>query len=112
MKFMAKYVPTFFCDIYAFPLHLVLCTSRKIKGKHISAVFQHLSKKAKELQQKRDIKNTDSIEEMKNFVSHDLKRIQSQQKSLALHISACEVLYFLKENLDFSVLLIMIIHPI
>lgn len=63
----------------------------EIKGKHISAVFQHLSKKAKELQQKRDIKNTDSIEEMKNFVSHDLKRIQSQQKSLALHISACEI---------------------
>ncbi|KZS14243.1 Vacuolar protein sorting-associated protein 33B [Daphnia magna] len=28
---------------------------------------------------------------MKNFVSHDLKRIQSQQKSLALHISACEI---------------------
>ncbi|XP_057364499.1 vacuolar protein sorting-associated protein 33B-like [Daphnia carinata] len=63
----------------------------EIKGKHISAVFQHLSKKAKELQQKRDIKNTDSIEEMKNFVSHDLKKIQSQQKSLALHISACEI---------------------
>lgn len=56
-------------------------------------VVQHLSKKAKELQQRRDVKNTDSIEEMKNFVSHDLKKIQSQQKSLALHISACEVIF-------------------
>lgn len=78
---------------YAFPLNLILFILWKIKGKHISAVFQHLSRKAKELQQKRGVKNTDSIEEMKNFVSHDLKRIQSQQKSLALHISACEVKY-------------------
>ena len=63
----------------------------QIKGKHISAVFKHLSQKAKELQELKSKKNTDSIEEIKHFVAHDLKKIQSQQKSLALHISACEV---------------------
>ncbi len=54
-------------------------------------MFGHLSKKAKHLQGLRDKKNTASIEEMKHFVAHDLKHIQAQQKSLALHISACEV---------------------
>ena len=72
----------------------------QIRGRHISSVFSHLSNKAKYLQGLRDKKNTNSIEEMKQFVSNDLKHIQAQQKLLALHITACEVEMNLNEKIQ------------
>ena len=64
----------------------------EIRGKHISSVFQLLSAKAKELQSIEGRKDAAStVEEMKHYVANDLKRIQTQKKSLAQHIDACEL---------------------
>ena len=48
-------------------------------------------------------KNVDSIEEMKHFVAHDLKKIQTQQKLLALHISACEVSFIISVSIHIKI---------
>jgi len=63
----------------------------EIRGLHISSIFTVLSHKAKMIQCGYDKRNDlDSVSEMKQFVSEDLKRLRKDHSSLAVHIGAGE----------------------
>lgn len=65
----------------------------EIRGLHISSIFQVLSHKAKMIQCGYDKRNDlDSVSEMKQFVSEDLKRLRKDHSSLAVHIGAGEAI--------------------
>ncbi|KAH7728098.1 vacuolar protein sorting-associated protein 33B-like protein [Aphelenchoides avenae] len=63
-----------------------------VRNKHMTAVFPFLSSKAKVLQSGFDkASNLNKVEEMKSFVSNELKALKDQHMQLELHICACEV---------------------
>ncbi|KAL3108032.1 hypothetical protein niasHT_018194 [Heterodera trifolii] len=62
-----------------------------IRNAHMTAVFPFLSSKAKMLQASFDRASAiKRVDEMKNFVSSELRNLKEQQKQLELHIFACE----------------------
>nr|XP_047139704.1 vacuolar protein sorting-associated protein 33B isoform X3 [Hydra vulgaris] len=63
----------------------------EIRGMHITNVFTLLSQRAKHLQSGFEKRNQlDTVKEFRQFVSEDLGMLKQQQKSLAMHIGACE----------------------
>eukprot|EP00794_Sanderia_malayensis_P009524 gene9524-10510_t len=76
---------------------------QEIRGLHFTSVFPLLSSKAKELQFGYDKrKDMTSVNELKNFVSQDLKLLKQQHKSLTIHIGACESVLKKKTEEEFE----------
>uniref|UniRef100_A0A7E4W9Z3 Vacuolar protein sorting-associated protein 33B n=1 Tax=Panagrellus redivivus TaxID=6233 RepID=A0A7E4W9Z3_PANRE len=64
-----------------------------VRNRHMTQVFPFLSAKAKDLQQSFDRASTmNKVEEVKDFVSNELRQLKQNHKLLELHICACEVL--------------------
>ncbi|MCL4135279.1 UNVERIFIED_CONTAM: hypothetical protein GTU68_040626 [Idotea baltica] len=61
-----------------------------IRNRHFAGVANHLLRKARELQERRSTTASMTPAQMKSFVSKDLRGLQAIQRSLSLHISACE----------------------
>lgn len=61
-----------------------------IRNRHFAGVASHLVRKARELQDRKQSTSSMTPSQMKEFVTNDLRTIQAIQKSLSLHISACE----------------------
>ncbi|KAL7635067.1 UNVERIFIED_CONTAM: hypothetical protein RMT77_014052 [Armadillidium vulgare] len=61
-----------------------------IRNRHFAGVASHLARKARELQDRKQTTSSMTPSQMKDFVTNDLRTIQAIQKSLSLHISACE----------------------
>uniref|UniRef100_A0A914H5A4 Trehalose-6-phosphate phosphatase helical bundle domain-containing protein n=1 Tax=Globodera rostochiensis TaxID=31243 RepID=A0A914H5A4_GLORO len=62
-----------------------------IRNAHMTSVFPFLSTRAKMLQESFDkASDIKRIDEMKAFVSSELRNLKEQQKQLELHIFACE----------------------
>ncbi|XP_074650105.1 vacuolar protein sorting-associated protein 33B-like [Tubulanus polymorphus] len=65
----------------------------EIRNRHFSNVSGFLSAKAKELQTGYDKRHgLESVSQLKDFVSNELKGLKAQHRSLSLHIGACEVI--------------------
>ncbi|KHJ89704.1 Sec1 family protein [Oesophagostomum dentatum] len=64
-----------------------------IRNKHMTGVFPFLSSKAKEIQSDfHKGASIDQVQDMKQFVAHELKALKLQHRQLEMHICACEVL--------------------
>ncbi|CAI4228508.1 unnamed protein product [Auanema sp. JU1783] len=64
-----------------------------VRNKHMTGVFPFLSSKAKEIQSTYDKgASIDQVQDMKQFVSNELKFLKQQHRQLEMHICACEVL--------------------
>jgi len=75
----------------------------EIRGMHVNTVFPLLSQKAKQLQCVYEKRNDlQSVQDMKQYVNEDLKSLKLQQKSLSLHIGACEKISKNKAAEDFE----------
>ncbi|XP_065672743.1 vacuolar protein sorting-associated protein 33B isoform X4 [Hydra vulgaris] len=71
----------------------------EIRGMHITNVFTLLSHRAKHLQSRFEKRNElDTVKEFRQFVSEDLGMLKQQQKSLAMHIGACEKIMQAKQE--------------
>lgn len=64
----------------------------KIRNRHFAGVAAQLTWRARELQSRKNSTQEMSAAQMKSFVTNDLRALQLQQKSLSLHISACEAI--------------------
>ncbi|KAK6475118.1 vacuolar protein sorting-associated protein 33B-like isoform X1 [Huso huso] len=77
----------------------------EIRNEHFSNVFGFLSQKAKSLQTAYDKRRGMDIQQMKTFVSQELKGLKQEHRLLSLHISACESIMKKKTKQDFQELL-------
>lgn len=64
----------------------------QIKSRHFSDVFPFLSKVSKDLQIVQNESKTLELSELKRFISEEMSTITAVKKSLAYHISACEII--------------------
>lgn len=75
---------------------------RDIRDNHFSTVFSLLKTKNYEMKEKY-IKSQDmNLSNLKNFVAHELRHLQTEFKCLALHISACEEIMRERNKYDFG----------
>ncbi|KAK3094955.1 hypothetical protein FSP39_008319 [Pinctada imbricata] len=75
----------------------------EVRNRHFSNVLGYLSEKAKSLQQDFDKRHTlQSVGDMKNFVSKELRGLKQQKTNLAYHIGACEQILMKKNKDDFE----------
>lgn len=65
---------------------------RDIRDAHLSSAFAKLRDKGIELKRQSEKRNQMDLNQIKDFVKNQLKAIQSQQASLSLHVSACELI--------------------
>lgn len=77
----------------------------EIRNEHFSNVFGFLSQKAKNLQTAYDKRRGMDIQQMKTFVSEELKGLKQEHRLLSLHISASESIMKKKTKQDFQELL-------
>uniref|UniRef100_A0A914YA03 Vacuolar protein sorting-associated protein 33B n=1 Tax=Panagrolaimus superbus TaxID=310955 RepID=A0A914YA03_9BILA len=64
-----------------------------VRNRHMSQVFPFLSARAKTLQESFDKASAmNKVEEVKDFISNQLRQLKQNHKLLELHICACEVL--------------------
>ncbi|XP_028399214.1 vacuolar protein sorting-associated protein 33B-like isoform X2 [Dendronephthya gigantea] len=76
---------------------------KEIRDRHFTNVFSYLSLNAKKLQVGYDKrKELSSVSAMKEFVSKDLRSLQTKHKSLQTHIGACESILKLKKKEQFE----------
>uniref|UniRef100_F6VM60 Vacuolar protein sorting-associated protein 33B n=2 Tax=Ciona intestinalis TaxID=7719 RepID=F6VM60_CIOIN len=64
----------------------------QIRNRHFTGVFKYLSSRAKEIQANYDKRHNMELQELKNFVSEELKGLKQEHRSLTLHIGASEVI--------------------
>lgn len=62
----------------------------QIKNRHFSDVFSFLSAKAKQLSNEYDQSRKMALNEMKQYVSSQLKTVMARKRALAMHIAGCE----------------------
>ncbi|XP_005106439.1 vacuolar protein sorting-associated protein 33B [Aplysia californica] len=75
----------------------------QIRDRHFAHVFSYLSAKAKDLQAIYSKKNNlKTVGDMKEYVANELRVLKHQQKLLATHIGACEVIMKTKNKSDFE----------
>ncbi|KAI1724180.1 sec1 family domain-containing protein [Ditylenchus destructor] len=80
-------------QLRVFPLNNSDSVFSAIRNAHMTFVFPFLSAKAKELQASIDkASGLSKMEDMKNFVSTELRTVKDQHKSLEVHICACEAI--------------------
>ncbi|XP_029000592.1 vacuolar protein sorting-associated protein 33B [Betta splendens] len=77
----------------------------EIRNEHFSNVFGFLSQKARNLQTAYDKRRGMDIQQMKTFVSEELKGLKQQHRLLSLHIGASESIMKKKTKQDFQELL-------
>ncbi|KAM4744071.1 vacuolar protein sorting-associated protein 33B isoform 2-T2 [Anableps anableps] len=77
----------------------------EIRNEHFSNVFGFLSQKARSLQTAYDKRRGMDIQQMKTFVSEELKGLKQEHRLLSLHISASESIMKKKTKQDFQELL-------
>ncbi|KAM6981300.1 vacuolar protein sorting-associated protein 33B [Aplochiton taeniatus] len=77
----------------------------EIRNEHFSNVFSFLSQKARNLQTAYDKRRGMDIQQMKTFVSDELKGLKQEHRLLSLHIGACESMMKKKTKQDFQELL-------
>ncbi|XP_061742934.1 vacuolar protein sorting-associated protein 33B isoform X1 [Nerophis ophidion] len=77
----------------------------EIRNEHFSNVFGFLSQKARNLQRAYDKRQGMDIQQMKTFVSEELKGLKQEHRLLSLHISASESIMKKKTKQDFQELL-------
>ncbi|XP_063781909.1 vacuolar protein sorting-associated protein 33B isoform X1 [Pseudophryne corroboree] len=77
----------------------------EIRNEHFSNVFSFLSQKARNLQTQYDKRRGMDINQMKTFVSQELKGLKQEHRMLSLHIGACESIMKKKTKQDFQELL-------
>lgn len=77
----------------------------EIRNEHFSNVFGFLSQKARNLQSAYDKRRGMDIQQMKTFVSDELKGLKQEHRLLSLHIGACESMMKKKTKQDFQELL-------
>uniref|UniRef100_A0A3B5QKI1 VPS33B late endosome and lysosome associated n=1 Tax=Xiphophorus maculatus TaxID=8083 RepID=A0A3B5QKI1_XIPMA len=77
----------------------------EIRNEHFSNVFGFLSQKARNLQTAYDKRRGMDIQQMKTFVSEELKGLKQEHRLLSLHISASESIMKKKTKQDFQELL-------
>uniref|UniRef100_A0A673K9E1 Vacuolar protein sorting-associated protein 33B n=1 Tax=Sinocyclocheilus rhinocerous TaxID=307959 RepID=A0A673K9E1_9TELE len=77
----------------------------EIRNEHFSNVFGFLSQKAKNLQTAYDKRRGMDIQQMKAFVSDELKGLKQEHRLLSLHIGASESMMKKKTKQDFQELL-------
>ncbi|XP_056134403.1 vacuolar protein sorting-associated protein 33B isoform X2 [Lampris incognitus] len=77
----------------------------EIRNEHFSSVFGFLSQKAKSLQTAYDKRRGMDIQQMKAFVSDELKVLKQEHRLLSLHISASESIMKKKTKQDFQEML-------
>ncbi|KAM4593917.1 vacuolar protein sorting-associated protein 33B isoform 1-T3 [Odontesthes bonariensis] len=77
----------------------------EIRNEHFSNVFGFLSQKAKNLQTAYDKRRGMDIQQMKTFVSEELKGLKQEHRLLSLHIGASESIMKKKTKQDFQELL-------
>ncbi|XP_061886515.1 vacuolar protein sorting-associated protein 33B [Entelurus aequoreus] len=77
----------------------------EIRNEHFSNVFSFLSQKARNLQRAYDKRQGMDIQQMKTFVSEELKGLKQEHRLLSLHISASESIMKKKTKQDFQELL-------
>ncbi|XP_034049277.1 vacuolar protein sorting-associated protein 33B [Thalassophryne amazonica] len=77
----------------------------EIRNEHFSNVFGFLSQKAKNLQTAYDKRCGMDIQQMKTFVSQELKGLKQEHRLLSLHIGASESIMKKKTKQDFQDLL-------
>ncbi|GAB6018785.1 Vacuolar protein sorting-associated protein 33B [Chamberlinius hualienensis] len=65
---------------------------KDIRNRHFSNVVSHLSSAAKQLKLDHSERQNMTIEKMSEFVSKELKNVQQEKQSLALHIGICEAI--------------------
>uniref|UniRef100_A0A8C5M3K2 VPS33B late endosome and lysosome associated n=1 Tax=Leptobrachium leishanense TaxID=445787 RepID=A0A8C5M3K2_9ANUR len=78
---------------------------QEIRNEHFSNVFSFLSQKARNLQSHYDKRREMDINQMKSFVSQELKGLKQEHRLLSLHIGACESIMKKKTKQDFQDLL-------
>lgn len=61
-----------------------------IRNRHFAGVSSYLITRAREVKAKKDQAQNMTTAEMKDFVANELRTLQSLQKTLQLHLSACE----------------------
>ncbi|XP_022521013.2 vacuolar protein sorting-associated protein 33B [Astyanax mexicanus] len=77
----------------------------EIRNEHFSNVFGFLSQKARNLQTAYDKRRGMDIQQMKAFVSEELKGLKQEHRLLSLHIGASECIMKKKTKQDFQELL-------
>ncbi|XP_071777233.1 vacuolar protein sorting-associated protein 33B [Centroberyx gerrardi] len=77
----------------------------EIRNEHFSNVFGFLSQKARNLQTAYDKRRGMDIQQMKTFVSEELKGLKQEHRLLSLHIGASESMMKKKTKQDFQELL-------
>lgn len=77
----------------------------EIRNEHFSNVFSFLSQKARNLQTAYDKRRGMDIQQMKTFVSEELKGLKQEHRLLSLHIGASESMMKKKTKQDFQELL-------
>ncbi|CAG5996725.1 unnamed protein product, partial [Menidia menidia] len=77
----------------------------EIRNEHFSNVFGFLSQKARNLQTAYDKRRGMDIQQMKAFVSEELKGLKQEHRLLSLHIGASESMMKKKTKQDFQELL-------
>ncbi|XP_062845979.1 vacuolar protein sorting-associated protein 33B [Trichomycterus rosablanca] len=77
----------------------------EIRNEHFSSVFGFLSQKARSLQTAYDKRRGMDIQQMKSFVSEELKGLKQEHRLLTLHIGASESIMKKKTKQDFQELL-------
>lgn len=77
----------------------------EIRNEHFSNVFGFLSQKAKNLQTAYDKRRGMDIQQIKTFVSEELKGLKQEHRLLSLHIGASESMMKKKTKQDFQELL-------
>ncbi|NXU59747.1 VP33B protein, partial [Turnix velox] len=74
----------------------------QIRNEHFSSVFGFLSQKSRNLQAQYDRRRGMDIQQMKTFVSQELKGLKQEHRLLSLHIGACESIMKKKTKQDFQ----------
>lgn len=77
----------------------------EIRNEHFSNVFGFLSQKARNLQTAYDRRRGMDIQQMKTFVSEELKGLKQEHRLLSLHIGASESMMKKKTKQDFQEML-------
>ncbi|KAJ7994774.1 hypothetical protein DPEC_G00252960 [Dallia pectoralis] len=77
----------------------------EIRNEHFSQVFGYLSQKARNLQTAYDKRTGMDIQQMKTFVSEELKGLKKEHRLLSLHIGASESMMKKKTKQDFQEML-------
>jgi hypothetical protein len=75
---------------------------RDVRDNHFSTVFSLLKTRNQEMKEKYSRSQEMNLSNLKNFVAHELKNLQTEFKCLGIHISACEEIMRERNKYDFS----------